>query len=123
MIAGTHGKTTTTFLTHHILKEAGLKSGLFAGELEKDGSPGFELAEGEYFVIEGDEYDSAFFDKSSKFLHYRPHFLVLTSLDFDHADIFENLDAIKVMFKRLLNLVPQKEKYFTGRLKESKRVM
>lgn len=80
----------------------------------KDGSPGFELGEGEYFVIEGDEYDSAFFDKSSKFLHYRPHFLALTSLDFDHADIFENLDAIKVMFKRLLSLVPQKEKYFTG---------
>ena len=112
VIAGTHGKTTTTFLTHHILKEAGLKPGLFAGGIRKDGSPGFELAEGEYFVIEGDEYDSAFFDKSSKFLHYRPHFLVLTSLDFDHADIFENLDAIKVMFKRLLNLVPSKGKVF-----------
>ncbi len=112
VIAGTHGKTTTTFLTHHILKEAGLKPGLFAGGIRKDGSPGFELGDGEYFVIEGDEYDSAFFDKSSKFLHYRPHFLVMTSLDFDHADIFENLDAIKTMFKRLLNLVPSKGKIF-----------
>ena len=63
-------------------------------------------------MIEGDEYDSAFFDKSSKFLHYRPLFLALTSLDFDHADIFENLDAIKVMFKRLLSLVPSKGKVF-----------
>ena len=112
VIAGTHGKTTTTFLTHHILKEAGWKPGLFAGGIRKDGSPGFELGEGEYFVIEGDEYDSAFFDKSSKFLHYRPLFLALTSLDFDHADIFENLDAIKVMFKRLLILVPSKGKVF-----------
>ena len=112
VIAGTHGKTTTTFLTHHILKQAGLKPGLFAGGIRKDGSPGFEIGDGEYFVIEGDEYDSAFFDKSSKFLHYRPHFLVMTSLDFDHADIFPNLDAIKTMFKRLLNLVPSKGKVF-----------
>lgn len=112
VIAGTHGKTTTTFLTHHILKEAGLKPGLFAGGIRKDGSPGFELGDGEYFVIEGDEYDSAFFDKSSKFLHYRPYFLVMTSLDFDHADIFANLDAIKVMFTRLLNLVPSNGKVF-----------
>ncbi len=112
VIAGTHGKTTTTFLTHHILKEAGLKPGLFAGGIRKDGSPGFELGDGDYFVIEGDEYDSAFFDKSSKFLHYKPHYLILTSLDFDHADIFPNLDAIKIMFKRLLNLVPSKGKVF-----------
>lgn len=112
VIAGTHGKTTTTFLTHHILKEAGLKPGLFAGGIRKDGSPGFEIGDGEYFVIEGDEYDSAFFDKGSKFLHYRPHFLVMTSLDFDHADIFPNLDAIKIMFKRLLVLVPSKGKVF-----------
>ncbi|WP_411824714.1 UDP-N-acetylmuramate--L-alanine ligase [Leptospira sp. 'Mane'] len=106
VIAGTHGKTTTTFLTHWILSQIGLEPGLFVGGIRKDGHAGFSLGKGDYFVIEGDEYDSAFFDKSSKFLHYRPFYLVLNALDFDHADIFANLDAIKVMFKRLLNLVP-----------------
>lgn len=112
VISGTHGKTTTTFLTHWILESIGLKPGLFVGGIRKDGFPGFALGEGDYFVIEGDEYDSAFFDKSSKFLHYRPYYLVMNALDFDHADIFANLDAIKVMFKRLLNLVPSRGKVF-----------
>ncbi|TGL59120.1 UDP-N-acetylmuramate--alanine ligase [Leptospira ognonensis] len=110
VIAGTHGKTTTTFLTHYLLSEIGLEPGLFVGGIRADGHAGFSLGRGDYFVIEGDEYDSAFFDKSSKFLHYRPYYLVLNALDFDHADIFANLDAIKVMFKRLLNLVPSKGK-------------
>lgn len=112
VISGTHGKTTTTFLVHWILQELGLKPGLFVGGIRKDGFPGFDIGKGEYFVIEGDEYDSAFFDKSSKFLHYRPFYLVMNALDFDHADIFANLDAIKVMFKRLLNLVPGNGKVF-----------
>lgn len=112
VVAGTHGKTTTTFLIHHILTEAGLKPGLFVGGIRKDGHAGFEIADGDYFVIEGDEYDSAFFDKGSKFLHYRPYYLVLTSLDFDHADIFPDLDAIKVMFRRLVHLVPSHGKIF-----------
>ncbi|TGM37935.1 UDP-N-acetylmuramate--L-alanine ligase [Leptospira biflexa] len=112
VISGTHGKTTTTFLTHWILEAIGLRPGLFVGGIRKDGFPGFALGEGDYFVIEGDEYDSAFFDKSSKFLHYRPYYLVMNALDFDHADIFANLDAIKVMFKRLLNLVPSRGKVF-----------
>lgn len=112
VVAGTHGKTTTTFLIHFILKELGLKPGLFVGGIRKDGAAGFEIGEGEYFVIEGDEYDSAFFDKGSKFLHYRPYYLALTALDFDHADIFPDIEAIKVMFRRLLNLVPSKGKVF-----------
>ncbi len=106
VIAGTHGKTTTTFLTHFLLTEIGLNPGLFVGGIRSDGHAGFAIGKGDYFVIEGDEYDSAFFDKSSKFLHYRPYYLILNALDFDHADIFADLDAIKVMFKRLLNLVP-----------------
>jgi UDP-N-acetylmuramate: L-alanyl-gamma-D-glutamyl-meso-diaminopimelate ligase len=110
VIAGTHGKTTTTFLTHYLLSEIGLAPGLFVGGIRADGHAGFSLGKGDYFVIEGDEYDSAFFDKSSKFLHYRPYYLVLNALDFDHADIFADLGAIKVMFKRLLNLVPSNGK-------------
>lgn len=113
VIAGTHGKTTTTFLVHHLLTQIGLDPGLFVGGIRADGHAGFALGKGEYFVLEGDEYDSAFFDKSSKFLHYRPFYLILNALDFDHADIFANLDAIKVMFKRLLNLVPNTGKVFS----------
>lgn len=112
VIAGTHGKTTTTFLVHHILKEAGLSPGLFVGGIRQDGHAGFEIGKGEYFVIEGDEYDSAFFDKGSKFLHYRPFYLGLTALDFDHADIFPNLESIQIMFARLLRLVPKNGKVF-----------
>ncbi len=113
VIAGTHGKTTTTFLTHFILSEIGLDPGLFVGGIRTDGHPGFALGKGEYFVIEGDEYDSAFFDKSSKFLHYKPYYLAMNALDFDHADIFADLDAIKLMFRRLLNLVPSQGRVFS----------
>ncbi len=115
VVSGTHGKTTTTFLIHHILQEIGLSPGLFVGGIRKDGHAGFEIGDGDYFVIEGDEYDSAFFDKSSKFLHYRPTYLIMTSLDYDHADIFPDVDAIKTMFKRLMNLVPSKGKIFFWR--------
>lgn len=112
VVAGTHGKTTTTFLLHHILKELGLGPGLFVGGIRKDGHPGFEVGTGEYFVIEGDEYDSAFFDKGSKFLHYKPYYLILTALDYDHADIFSDMEAIRVQFRRLLRLVPSKGMIF-----------
>ncbi|MCB1141865.1 MAG: UDP-N-acetylmuramate--alanine ligase [Leptospiraceae bacterium] len=112
VVAGTHGKTTTTFLVHHILKEIGLQPGLFVGGIRADNHPGFEIGNGEYFVIEGDEYDSAFFEKTSKFLNYHPHYLVLNALDFDHADIFPNIEAIKEMFRRLLKLVPSNGKIY-----------
>ncbi len=107
VVAGTHGKTTTTFLLHHILKEIGESPGLFVGGIRKDGFPGFDIGRGEFFVIEGDEYDSSFFDKSSKFLHYRPYHLILNALDFDHADIFNNIEDIKIMFRRLINITPK----------------
>ncbi|MCC5814476.1 MAG: UDP-N-acetylmuramate--alanine ligase [Leptospira sp.] len=112
VVSGTHGKTTTTFLLHHILKEIGLAPGLFVGGIRKDGHPGFEVGKGDYFVIEGDEYDSAFFDKGSKFLHYKPYYLIMTALDFDHADIFSDMEAIRVQFRRLLRLVPSLGKIF-----------
>ncbi|TGN02686.1 UDP-N-acetylmuramate--L-alanine ligase [Leptospira dzoumogneensis] len=112
VVAGTHGKTTTTFLIHHLLKEAGLNPGLFVGGIRKDGFPGFEFTNGNYFVIEGDEYDTAFFDKASKFLHYRPTYAVLNALDFDHADIFKDIGEIETMFSRLLRLVPGNGKVY-----------
>lgn len=106
VVAGTHGKTTTTFLTDHLLSSAGKKPGLFAGGVRSDGHPGWRIGNSGIFVIEGDEYDTAFFDKQSKFMHYRPFHLILTSVEFDHADIFDNMDQYLLSFQRLLRLVP-----------------
>tara|TARA_Y100001937_G_scaffold128844_1_gene208849 strand:- start:2476 stop:4098 length:1623 start_codon:yes stop_codon:yes gene_type:complete len=142
VVAGTHGKTTTTFLTDYLLGEAaalasrsarsGASSssmaassvghgsarsrrvsaadlpGLFVGGVRADGHPGFRIPgkNNPYFVIEGDEYDTAFFDKASKFLHYRPHYLILTSVEYDHADIFENFEQYKKSFRILLRWIP-----------------
>ena len=104
---GTHGKTTSSFLLDHILDAAGLQSSLFAGGVRGDGMEGFRLAKGEYFVIEGDEYDSAFFDKGPKFLHYRPRYLLLNSVEYDHADIYPDPESYALAFQRLLQLLPE----------------
>ncbi|MEQ9367168.1 MAG: Mur ligase domain-containing protein, partial [Leptospirales bacterium] len=107
VVAGTHGKTTTTFLIDHLLSAGGVSPGLFAGGVRGDGMDGWRVSpESPYFVIEGDEYDTAFFDKSAKFLHYRPRYLVVTSIEFDHADIYENERLYRRSFERLLRLVP-----------------
>ncbi|MBI3394472.1 MAG: UDP-N-acetylmuramate--alanine ligase [Spirochaetia bacterium] len=106
MVSGTHGKTTTTFLIDHVLSAAGKKPGLFAGGVRADGMDGFRLSDSPYFIIEGDEYDTAFFDKSPKFVHYRPKVLVLTSVEYDHADIFPDLKSYRQAFERLLQLIP-----------------
>jgi UDP-N-acetylmuramate: L-alanyl-gamma-D-glutamyl-meso-diaminopimelate ligase len=107
VVAGTHGKTTTTFLIDHLLTAGGTPPGLFAGGVRGDGLDGFRVSPNSpYFVIEGDEYDTAFFDKGAKFLHYRPRYLVLTSIEFDHADIYENERMYRRSFERLLRIVP-----------------
>ena len=106
VVAGTHGKTTTTFLLEHILHSAHAHSSLFAGGVRGDNMDGFRLGKGPYFVIEGDEYDSAFFDKRAKFLHYRPRYLLLTSIEYDHADIYADAQSYEQAFQRLLHLVP-----------------
>jgi len=106
-VAGTHGKTTTTALLAWIMEKAGRKPGYLIGGLPKDFGQGARLNDSKYFVIEGDEYDSAFFDKRSKFIHYLPELLIVNNIEFDHADIFNNLDEIKLSFRRLLNIVPQ----------------
>src|SRR5881409_2356775 len=107
VVTGTHGKTTTTALLTWIMEKAGLKPGYVIGGLPKNLGQGARLNDSKYFVIEGDEYDSAFFDKRSKFIHYLPELLIVNNIEFDHADIFNNLDEIKLSFRRLLNIVPQ----------------
>src|SRR5467141_5352811 len=107
VVTGTHGKTTTTALLAWIMEKAGRKPGYLVGGLPKNLGQGARLNDSKYFVIEGDEYDTAFFDKRSKFVHYLPELLIVNNIEFDHADIFNNLDEIKLSFRRLLNVVPQ----------------
>jgi UDP-N-acetylmuramate: L-alanyl-gamma-D-glutamyl-meso-diaminopimelate ligase len=107
VVAGTHGKTTTTSLTAFALEQIGLSPGYLVGGVPLDLPSGNELGtEGAPFVIEGDEYDSAFFDKRSKFIHYRPKILILNNLEFDHGDIFRDLQDISRSFTHLLRIVP-----------------
>ena len=107
VVTGTHGKTTTTSLLTWIMETAGHEPGFLIGGIPKNFGQGARLNDSKYFVIEGDEYDSAFFDKRSKFLHYLPELVIVNNIEFDHADIFRDLDEIKLSFKRLLNIVPQ----------------
>ncbi len=104
--AGTHGKTTTASMIAWILEYAGLEPGFLIGGVPKDFPVSARLGRGPFFVIEADEYDSAFFDKRSKFVHYGPRTLVLNNLEYDHADIFPDLDAIKRQFHHLVRTVP-----------------
>jgi UDP-N-acetylmuramate: L-alanyl-gamma-D-glutamyl-meso-diaminopimelate ligase len=106
VVAGTHGKTTTTALLAWVLQSAGRDPGFFIGGRPKNFPQNFQLGRGEFFVLEGDEYDTAFFDKGPKFLHYEPRHVLLTSIEFDHADIYQNLDQILISFKKLLDLIP-----------------
>ena len=107
VVTGTHGKTTTTALLAWIMEKAGHKPGYLVGGLSKNLAQGARLNRSEYFVIEGDEYDSAFFDKRSKFIHYLPELVIVNNIEFDHADIFHDLEEVKLSFRRLLNIVPQ----------------
>jgi UDP-N-acetylmuramate: L-alanyl-gamma-D-glutamyl-meso-diaminopimelate ligase len=107
VITGTHGKTTTTALLAWIMEKGGRKPGFLIGGIPKNFGEGARLNDSKYFVIEGDEYDTAFFDKRSKFIHYLPELVIVNNIEFDHADIFNSLDEIKLAFRRLLNIVPQ----------------
>lgn len=106
VISGTHGKTTTCSLLATALYHAGLDPSFMIGGIVGQFGTNFRLGNGEYFIAEGDEYDTAFFDKESKFLHYRPKVAVITSVEFDHADIFSDLEAIKRSFKKFVALLP-----------------
>ncbi len=106
-VAGTHGKTTTTSLLAWILEDAGLKPGFLVGGVPKNFGLSARLGETPFFVIEADEYDTAFCDKRSKFVHYRPRTVILNNLEFDHADIFADLGAIETQFHHLVRTVPR----------------
>jgi UDP-N-acetylmuramate: L-alanyl-gamma-D-glutamyl-meso-diaminopimelate ligase len=105
-VAGTHGKTSTASLLAWLLEANGLKPGFLIGGIPANFGVSARLGESPFFVVEADEYDTAFFDKRSKFVHYRPRTLILNNLEFDHADIFSDLEAIKVQFHHLIRTVP-----------------
>jgi len=108
VVAGTHGKTTTTSMLSWIFHSAGLDPSFLIGGIAENFGSSFHLGQGKHFILEGDEYDTAFFDKGPKFLHYFPDAVILTSVEFDHADIYKDLDAVETAFKRLVNLVPHR---------------
>ncbi len=106
VVAGTHGKTTTSSLLATMLHDAGLAPSFMIGGLVQAFGSNFHLGDGAHFVVEGDEYDTAFFDKGPKFLHYRPNIAIITSIEFDHADIYADLEAVKRSFRRLVAIMP-----------------
>src|SRR6202171_6721617 len=108
VVAGTHGKTTTTSMLAWIFDQAGMHPSFLIGGIAENFGSSFKLGAGKHFILEGDEYDSAFFDKGPKFLHYFPDSVILTSVEFDHADIYKDLDAVETAFKRLVNLIPRR---------------
>jgi UDP-N-acetylmuramate: L-alanyl-gamma-D-glutamyl-meso-diaminopimelate ligase len=108
VVAGTHGKTTTTSMLAWIFHSSGLDPSFLIGGIAENFGSSFHLGGGKHFILEGDEYDTAFFDKGPKFLHYFPDSVILTSVEFDHADIYKDLDAVETAFKRLVNLIPRR---------------
>jgi UDP-N-acetylmuramate: L-alanyl-gamma-D-glutamyl-meso-diaminopimelate ligase len=107
VVTGTHGKTTTTSLLTWVFESAGLRPSYLIGGIPNNLGQGARFTDSEWFIIEGDEYDTAFFDKRSKFVHYLPELVIINNIEFDHADIFENLTVILTSFKRVINLVPR----------------
>jgi UDP-N-acetylmuramate: L-alanyl-gamma-D-glutamyl-meso-diaminopimelate ligase len=107
VVTGTHGKTTTTSLLTWVFEHNGLNPSYLIGGIPHNLKQGARFTSSEWFIIEGDEYDTAFFDKRSKFVHYLPEVVIINNLEFDHADIFENLAAIQTTFRRLISLVPR----------------
>lgn len=114
VIAGTHGKTTTTSLAAWVLSQGGLDPSFMVGGVVQNFGSSFHVADSDYFIIEGDEYDTAYFDKGPKFMHYLPELAVVGNIEFDHADIYPDLDAVKLAFRRLMNLVPRNGRVIAG---------
>lgn len=106
VVAGTHGKTTTTSIAAWVAEVGGLDPAFLVGGVVQNFGASFRVTDGEYFIIEGDEYDTAYFDKKPKFMHYMPEIAIVNNIEFDHADIYRDLEEIKFQFSRLMNLVP-----------------
>ncbi|MFL6216107.1 MAG: UDP-N-acetylmuramate:L-alanyl-gamma-D-glutamyl-meso-diaminopimelate ligase [Blastocatellia bacterium] len=114
VFAGTHGKTTTTSLMAWAMERAGANPSFLIGGVAENFNSSFRVTDSRYFVIEGDEYDTAYFDKGPKFMHYLPDTVILNNVEFDHADIYRDLDAVKFAFSRLINLIPQRGALIAG---------
>jgi UDP-N-acetylmuramate: L-alanyl-gamma-D-glutamyl-meso-diaminopimelate ligase len=114
VVAGTHGKTTTTSLLAWAMEIAGANPSFLIGGVAENFNSSFRITDGPYFVIEGDEYDTAYFDKGPKFMHYLPDTVILNNVEFDHADIYRDIEAVKFAFSRLINLIPGKGHLIAG---------
>jgi UDP-N-acetylmuramate: L-alanyl-gamma-D-glutamyl-meso-diaminopimelate ligase len=114
VVAGTHGKTTTTSIAAWVMDQGGLNPSFLIGGVAQNFGVSFRVTNSEHFIIEGDEYDTAYFDKGPKFMHYLPEIAIVNNIEFDHADIYPNLDAVKLAFRRLLNLVPANGRLIAG---------
>ena len=105
-VAGTHGKTTTTSIAAWVMDQGGLDPTFLIGGVAQNFGTSFRVTDSDYFIIEADEYDTAYFDKGPKFMHYLPELAIVNNIEFDHADIYKDLDAVKLAFRRFMNLVP-----------------
>jgi len=114
VVAGTHGKTTTASLATWLIDRAGLNPSFLIGGVVQNFGVSFRFTDSDYFIIEGDEYDTAYFDKGPKFMHYLPEVAIVNNIEFDHADIYKDLDAVKLAFRRLMNLVPGNGRLIVG---------
>src|SRR6195256_1228807 len=114
VVTGTHGKTTTTSLAAWVIDQGGLDPSFMVGGVVQNFGSSFHVTDGDYFIIEGDEYDTAYFDKGPKFMHYLPELAIVNNLEFDHADIYSDLAAVKLAFRRFMNLVPGTGKLIAG---------
>ena len=114
VIAGTHGKTTTTSIAAWVCEVGGLDPSFLVGGIVQNFGASFRVTGGDHFVIEGDEYDTAYFDKKPKFMHYLPEIAVVNNIEFDHADIYRDLEEIEFQFSRLMNLVPGNGRLIVG---------
>src|ERR1700741_2752097 len=113
-VAGTHGKTTTTSIAAWVMDQGGLNPSFLIGGVAQNFGSSFRVTDSDYFVIEADEYDTAYFDKGPKFMHYLPELAIVNNIEFDHADIYADLNAVKLAFRRLMNLVPANGKVIAG---------
>lgn len=114
VVAGTHGKTTTTSIAAWVMEQGGLNPSFLVGGVVQNFGSSFRVTDSNYITIEGDEYDTAYFDKGPKFMHYLPELAIVNNIEFDHADIYKDLDAVKLAFRRLMNIVPGNGRLIAG---------